>query len=96
MAAWLPAVRICRWLLPQWGGACPNHCGATAAPPPPPTQARLDAETTFEGAPVRADLLPGTVFEVLVGHGDEMEERGHESHLVAHLGDSARGKDDTS
>ena len=57
--------------------------------------ARLDAEYTFDGAEVRGDLLPGTVVEVVVGQGDALEERGHEGHLVAHLGDSAAGQSDT-
>ena len=36
---------------------------------------------------MRDDLVPaGTIVEVLVGEPDEMERRGHEQHLVAHLG----------
>lgn len=38
---------------------------------------------------MRADLTPGTIIEVKVGHPKEMAQRGHEAHLVAHLGDSA-------
>ncbi len=59
----------------------------------PCTQARLDSETTIEGAPVRNDLIPGTTVEVLVGHHEEMERRGHEHHLSAHMGNSAAGDD---
>lgn len=57
--------------------------------------ARLDSETTFDGAPVRGDLIPGTIVEVLVGQWTEMEQRGHEWHLVAHLGDSKAGQEAT-
>ena len=82
-----PAATGCRWP-PPFNHACPNHCC--------PAQARLDAETTFEGAPVRGDLLPGTVVEVLVGQHDVMEQRGHEWHLIAHLGDSAAAAPDAT
>lgn len=61
-----------------------------------PAQVRLNAETTFEGAPVRDDLLPaGTTVQVLVGHLEEMQERGHDLHLVAHMADATQGADAT-
>ena len=44
---------------------------------------------------MRGALIPGTVVEVLVGHADEMEARGHEVHLEVHLGNSATGWDAT-
>lgn len=52
-------------------------------------QVRLEGDTTFEGAPVRGDLIPGTVLEVLVAHWAEMADRDHEAHLLVHLADSA-------
>lgn len=54
--------------------------------PRPITQARLDGETTFEGAALRGELIEGTTVQVLVGHLDEMERRGYEGHTRALLG----------
>lgn len=82
-------------------GAPAGHCTVPQTPAPcrhsrelpPPLQARLDEETLFEGAPVRADFPPGVVVEVLVGHVGELEARGHTPQLSAHLADSGPGPD---
>lgn len=55
-------------------------------------QVRLEDETAFEGAPVRGDMVPGTVVKVLVGKKEELERRGHKVHLTARLADSGDGE----
>ena len=73
----------CQWPGMQQARALP------AAAAPAPAQVRLEGETAFGGMPVRDDLMSGTTVDVLVGHHDEMQERGHEARLTALLGNSA-------